>query len=192
MIIRSLLLCLVTAPCIVFALPLEQLKLPTGFSIEIYASDVKNARQMALGDKGTVFVGSRGAGLVHAVIDDNKDGKADRVIKIAEGLNMPSGLTFKDGDLYVAEVSKVTKFANIEANLSAAIEQSVVIDDLPGEKHHGWKNIDFGPDGKLYVPVGAPCNICETNGGEKFDNPMYASILRTPFATQSLLPVAKS
>lgn len=183
MMIRSLLLCLITIPCLVFALPLEQLKLPAGFSIEIYASDVKNARQMALGDKGTVFVGSRSAGLVHAVIDDNKDGKADRVIKIAEGLNLPSGLTFKDRDLYVAEVSKVTKFADIEANLSTTIEQTVVIDDLPSEKHHGWKNIDFGPDGKLYVPVGAPCNICETNGDKKFDNPMYASILRFDLAT---------
>lgn len=191
MIFKSLLLCLVAAPCLVLALPLKKLKLPAGFEIEVYASDVKNARQMALGDKGTVFVGSRGAGLVHAVIDDNKDGKADRVIKIAEGLNMPSGLTFKDGDLYVAEVSKVTKFANIEADLSGTIKQTLVINDLPTEKHHGWKNIDFGPDGKLYVPVGAPCNICETNGGEKFDDPLYASILRYDLATGTKEWVAK-
>ena len=91
------------------ALPLETLTLPKGFTIEVYADNVKNARQMALGDKGTVFVGSRGAGLVHALVDKDADGKVDAVIQIAEDLKMPSGLTFKNGDLYVAEVNRILK-----------------------------------------------------------------------------------
>lgn len=159
-------------------LPLSSLSLPEGFSIEVYASDVKNARQMALGDEGIVYVGSRGAGVVHAVVDDNKDGKADRVVKIAEDLNMPSGLTYKDGALYVSEVSKIHKFDNITATYASKPKSEVVVSGLPTDRHHGWKNIDFGPDNWLYVPVGAPCNICETNGGEKFDNPDYSSILK--------------
>jgi glucose/arabinose dehydrogenase len=173
------------------ALPLETLILPKGFTIEVYASQVKNARQMALGDQGTVFVGSRGAGLVHALVDKNADGKVDEVIQIAENLNMPSGLTFKNGDLYVAEVNRILKYTNIEQKLRSSLKPEVVIADLPSETHHGWKYIDFGPDNWLYVPVGAPCNICETNGGEKFDDPIYASILKYNLKTGEKVWVAK-
>lgn len=173
------------------ALPLEKLQLPEGFQIEMYAQGVKNARQMALGQNGTVFVGSRGAGLVHALVDADEDGNVDKVIVLAKNLNMPSGLTYKDGDLYVSEVSKIRKFADIENNLTESATSEIVVSGLPTERHHGWKNIDFGPDGKLYVPVGAPCNICETLKGEKFDNPDYATILRFDLKTGKKEIVAK-
>ncbi len=97
--------------------PLERIKLPPGFVIDVYASGVKNARQMALGDKGTLFVGSREAGLVHAVVDTDGDHKADRVHQIASGLYMPSGVAFRNGSLYVAEVSRVIRFDDIESRL---------------------------------------------------------------------------
>lgn len=172
-------------------LPLEKLALPDGFKIEIYASDVKNARQMALGETGVLYVGSRGAGKVHAVVDTDKDGIGDNVILIAEDLVLPSGLTYKDGDLYVSEVSQILKFKDIDAHYANSPKPEVVIDGLPSENHHGWKNIDFGPDGWLYVPVGAPCNICQTNGDDKWDTPEFASILRFDLATKEKQWVAK-
>jgi glucose/arabinose dehydrogenase len=152
---------------------LPLIKLPAGFSIEVYAAGVRNARQMALGDKGTLFVGTRTAGNVYAVVDSNRDHKGDRVVTIAEGLNSPSGLTFKDGALYVAEINRILRYDGIEARLDNPPEPVVVNDSLPTDRHHGWKFIAFGPDGLLYVPVGAPCNVCE-----RTDNPQYASILR--------------
>jgi glucose/arabinose dehydrogenase len=147
------------------------LRVPAGFTIDVYATGVQNAREMALGDKGTLFVGSMRAGKVHAVVDRNGDQKADQVLTIASGLNMPSGIAFRDGALYVAEVSRVTRYDGIESRLDNPPAPIVVYDKLPGDRHHGWKFIAFGPDGMLYVPVGAPCNICER------DDP-YASILR--------------
>lgn len=159
-------------------LPLDSLVLPEGFSISVFADEVKNARQMAYGDKGTIFVGSRSAGLVHALVDEDQDGKADKKYLIAEKLNMPSGLTFKDGSLYVAEVDKIWRFDDIEAKLATPPQPVLVINDLPSDKHHGWKYIDFGPDDKLYVPIGTPCNVCITKGGEEFDDPRYDSIVR--------------
>jgi glucose/arabinose dehydrogenase len=132
---------------------LQKIKLPPGFSISVYADNVPNARQMALGSNGTVFVGSRNAGKVYAI----SNGK---VLTIAHGLNMPSGVAFKDGALYVAEVSRVTRYDNIEKQLTNPPKPVVVNDKFPRESHHGWKFIAFGPDGKLYVPVGAPCNVC--------------------------------
>jgi glucose/arabinose dehydrogenase len=171
--------------------PLEKLSLPAGYQISIFANNVKNARQMAVSPNGIVFVGSRDAGLVHAVIDANGDGVAEQVIKIASGLNMPSGLAIYQGDLYVAEVHRILKYADIEQHYQNLPSPEVVVSDLPSEKHHGWKYIDFGPDGWLYVPVGAPCNICETNGGEQFDDPRFASILRFNLATGEKQWVAK-
>ena len=175
----------------VMALPLEKLSLPDGYTISVYAENVKNARQMALSKSGVVYVGSRGAGTVHAVIDSNNDGKADEVVLIAEELNMPSGLTYKDGHLYVAEVSKINRFANIDKTFRNKPKPEVVIDGLPTERHHGWKYIDFGPDGWLYVPVGAPCNICETVGDDKWNNPEFSSILKFNIDSGEKIWVAK-
>lgn len=154
-------------------LPLDTIKLPDGFSIELYATGVTNARQMALGEKGTLFVGSRRARQVYAVVDKNGDKKGDQVITIATGLNSPSGLAFRNGSLYVAEVSRILRYDNIESRLESPPEPVVVNDSLPTEAHHGWKYLGFGPDGMLYVPVGAPCNVCERPDDERF-----ATILR--------------
>ena len=142
------------------ALPIEKIKLPPGFSISIYATGVRNAREMALGSNGTLFVGSMNAGNVYAVVDRDKDYHADEVIKIAQGLEMPSGVAFRDGSLYVAEISRITRYDNIESQLKNRPNPVVVNDKFPRDRHHGWKFIAFGPDGMLYVPVGAPCNIC--------------------------------
>ena len=154
-------------------LPLHTLNLPPGFSISLYADDVPNARAMALSPGGVVFVGSRRAGRVYAVVDRDGDNKAETVLTIARGLNLPTGVAFRDGSLYVAEVSRILRYDDIEANLERRPRPSVVIDTLPNDRHHGWKFIAFGPDGLMYVPVGAPCNVCERN-----DDPRYSAILR--------------
>ncbi len=148
-------------------------KLPQGFKIELYASDIPNARSMALSSSGILFVGSRSAGKVYALLDNNKDYKVDEVFTVASGLDMPNGVALKDGDLYVAEVSRIIKFPDIESNFKNNPAYTVVRDDFPKDRSHGWKFIKFGPDGKLYVPVGAPCNICLRK-----DDPRYASITR--------------
>ena len=143
---------------------LALVELPEGFTIDYYAEGVENARQMALGDDGTLFVGSRRAGKVHAVLDEDGDLRADRVVLIADGLKMPSGIEFRDGDLYVAAVSRVLRYPDIESRLDNPPEPEVLVDDLPTEDHHGWKYLRFSPDGDLYVPVGAPCNVCDEPG----------------------------
>ena len=149
-----------------------EINLPDGFKIHVYAEDVDNARSMVLGDKGTLFVGSRTAGKVYAVIDEDQDYQADQVIVIADNLNQPNGVAFLNGDLYVAEISKIWKFENIEDHLDSPPAPVLISDDFPTDGHHGWKYIAFGPDGKLYVPVGAPCNICLS------EDEIYASISR--------------
>ncbi len=151
---------------------LDKLRLPAGFSIEVFASDVPDARSLALGDKGTVFVSTRARGAVYALVDTDQDGKSDDVYTIAKSLNAPNGVAFKDGALYVAEVSRIIRFDAIEENLKNPPEPVVVNDTFPNDRHHGWKFIAFGPDGKLYVPVGAPCNICAP------DPDRYAVIMR--------------
>ena len=166
-----------TKPAASADLPLDLIKLPPGFKIEVYASGVTNAREMTLGPKGTVFVGSRNkpAGdTVYALVDKNGDHKADQVLTIAKGLNEPNGVAFHDGALYVGEISRIIRFDNIESRLESPGEPVVVNDTLPKDTHHGQKFIAFGPDGMLYVPVGAPCNICD----KEKDDPRYASILR--------------
>ena len=152
-------------------LPLETLTLPEGFEISIFA-EVENARQLARGDDGTIYVGSRRAGKVHAVRDNDGDYRADKVYLIDESLTMPSGVTFHDGDLFVGAVDRILRYPNIAAKLNSPPEPEVLIDNLPDEKHHGWKFIDFGPDNYLYVPVGAPCNICLS------EDERFASILK--------------
>lgn len=149
---------------------LAQIELPPGFRIELYAS-VPNARAMRLSPNGTLFVGSRRDGTVHAVVDADGDYRADRVVQIAEDLQMPTGLALHDGDLYVSEVSQIVRLDDIESRLDSPPQPVVAVDGLPSDRHHGWKFIDFSPDGKLFVPVGAPCNICD-------EPEPYASILR--------------
>ena len=138
--------------------------LPKGFQIQVYADSVKNARQMALGDKGTLFVGSRSAGNVYALVDADKDNVAEQIYVIAKDLQMPSGIAFKDGSLYVGAVDTVFRFDNIEENLESPPKPTVVTNAFPSDEHHGWKYLGIGPDNKMYVPVGAPCNICDEAG----------------------------
>jgi len=154
-------------------LPLDQIKLPPGFTIDLYATGVTNAREMVLGAKGTLFVGSRSAKTVYAIVDRDHDQRADQVLTIATGLTDPNGVAFRDGALYVAEVSRITRYDDIESKLENPPAPVVVNKDLPTESHHGQKFIRFGPDGMLYVPVGGPCNVCE-----RTDDPRFATILR--------------
>ena len=139
---------------------LVSITLPPGFQIAVYAEGVADARQMALGTSGTVFVGSI-KDKVYALPDANGDHKADRVVTIASGLKTPSGVAFHDGALFVGEINRVTRYDNIESSLETPPKPVVVNDTFPSDQHHGWKFIAFGPDGMLYVPVGAPCNVCE-------------------------------
>lgn len=140
-------------------LPVDRIKLPAGFAISVFADNLPGARSLAVGRDNVVFVGTRGQGRVYAVRHDG--GRATRVITLASGLNQPNGVALKDGALYVAEVSRILRFDNIEARLEGEIPRPVVVTDrFPRETHHGWKFIAFGPDGRLHVPVGAPCNIC--------------------------------
>ena len=143
---------------------LGSIKLPPGFHIEVYAEGVKNARQMVLGDRGTLFVGSRRAGKVFAVTDSDGDQHADQVREIDSGLNMPSGVEFRGGALYVGANDRVLRYDNIESNLDRPPAPVVVRDALPDKSLHGWKYLRFGADDMLYIPVGIPCNICQREG----------------------------
>ena len=145
------------------SLMLQSVKLPPGFSITLYTSDVKNARGMAVGEKGTVFVGSKKEGRVYAVVDDDGDHKADRVYTIAKGLELPVGVAYRKGSLYVSAVDRILRYDDIEKHLADPPKPVVITDRLPKDQHHGWKPLGFGPDGKLYVAVGVPCNICEVD-----------------------------
>jgi glucose/arabinose dehydrogenase len=151
---------------------LNTIKLPPGFTIETYATNVEGARSLALGPDGIVFVGSRSPGKVYALLDRNRDQKAEQVIVVARGLNSPNGVAYRGGALYVAEISRILRFDDIAKMLAKPPQPVVVNDTFPKDAHHGWKFIAFGPDGKLYVPVGAPCNVCFR------DDPRYASIMR--------------
>jgi glucose/arabinose dehydrogenase len=145
------------------SLALDSVKLPPGFSITLYANDVKNPRGMARGEKGTLFVGTRKEGRVYAVVDENGDHRADRVYMLAKGLDMPVGVAYRNGSLYVSAVDRILRFDDIEQHLSDPPAPIVITDKLPKDHHHGWKYLAFGPDGKLYVAVGVPCNICEVD-----------------------------
>jgi glucose/arabinose dehydrogenase len=150
-------------------LPVSKLKVPPGFKVEVWASDILDARGLRQGDKGTVFVSSLFvAGKIYAVVD--KGGKRE-VRTIAEKLFLPNGIEYVKGSLYVATPKDITRYDNIEDKLDAPPVPVMVSDKFPGEVPHGWKFIKLGPDGKLYVPVGAPCNICAAKDG-------YAQIRR--------------
>lgn len=156
----SLLLLLAAVPA--GAAPaLDRLTLPKGFHIALYSDQVPQARELALGAKGTVFVGSMDAGKVYALTDANHDGRAEKVRVIASGLQLPVGVAFHNGDLYVSAVNRILVLRDIENHLDDPPTPQVVYDKFPTETQHGWKFIAFGPDGKLYVPIGAPCNLCD-------------------------------
>lgn len=158
-----------------FSFPLTKLKLPTGFSISLFADDLTGARSMTLAPDGTIFVGTRnrGGGKVYAVRDGNKDGVADSVVTLDSGLRMPNGVAYFENDLYFAEVSKFWRMPNILQQIeNKKFRKELVRGDFPTELHHGWKFIAFGPDNKLYIPVGAPCNICLS------EDERFASIMR--------------
>ena len=142
----------------------EKIRLPENYRIEVYAREVENARAMSFAPDGTLFVGSRKAGNVYAI----RNGK---VFIIDRDLNMPSGLDFYKGDLYVGAVSTIYKYPGILDRLDDPVKE-VVTDRFPTATWHGWKYIRFGPDGMLYVPVGAACNVCDSAGS------IYASICR--------------
>lgn len=150
--------------------PLQKIKLPAGFHISVFADNVPNARSMALSPDNMLFVGTR-AGNVYAILDKDNNHLAETIVTIASGLNMPNGVAFRNGSLYVAEVSRVLRYDSIETRLNNPPKPAVVNDRFPSESHHGWKFIRIGPDNKLYVPVGAPCNICDRGDP-------YASIMR--------------
>src|SRR5438552_1609487 len=139
-------------------LPLERIKLPPGFEISVFADGVPEARSLALGKGDVLFLGTH-ADRVYAV--RYREAKTVQVITLASGLKIPNGVALKDGALYVAEVNRILRFDDVEARLDARPKPVVVTDRYPRETHHGWKFIRFGPDGRLYVPVGAPCNICD-------------------------------
>lgn len=165
--------------------PISRLNLPAGFKLNVYADDVPNARSMALASDGTVFVGTRTKGEVYALLPDkNGDGKSDGRVTLFKDLEMPNGVAFKEGDLYIAEYSQVWVSRDILKNLKSPKKEKFGA-KFPGEKHHGWKFIAFGPDGWLYVPIGAPCNICEK------DPELFAALHRLSPDGKKLELVAK-
>ncbi len=150
------------------------IKLPKGFSIEVLQGDLPDARSMALSPSGIIFLGSR-SDQVRAVVhkDYYKGSLKPGVFEIAKGLNMPNGVAFRNGDLYVAEIHQILRYKNIEKQLQdRKFSSEVFRGNLPDKEHHGWKYLNFGPDGWLYFGIGAPCNICKST------DERFASIAR--------------
>ncbi len=156
-------------------LPLAQLTVPKGFAIEVLSDTVPGARQMALSQQGTLYVGSMREGVVYAIATALTQPKPARVV--LEQLTLPSGLAIQDNALFVGAVSQILRVDDVDAQLdklapNSQLSTAIVTDQLPTERHHGWKYLGFGPDGALYVPVGAPCNICLSK------DPRFAALLR--------------
>jgi len=150
---------------------LSYLGLPPGFQLAYFAKDVPGARSLAIGDNGTVYVGTRSQGVVYALLDTDQDGRAEERLVIASGLNSPNGIVYHQGDLYVAEINRIIKYSGINQNYLNPSEPTIVFDQLPKNTHHGWRYLALGPDNKLYLGIGAPCNVCE-------DDDPFASIAR--------------
>lgn len=138
---------------------LEDIILPEGFQIDYFTQDVEGARTLRLSDAGTLFVGTR-AGSVYAIPNAIEGEQAEEVITIASGLNEPNGIEVVDGDLYVAEIGRILRYDDIENNLNSVPEPVVVTDALPTSRLHGWRYMMQGPDGLMYIAIGAPCNVC--------------------------------
>ncbi|TYB31757.1 MAG: sorbosone dehydrogenase family protein [Candidatus Mcinerneyibacterium aminivorans] len=153
-----------------WAIDLNKINIPENFHIEIYAKNIKGARTLAFAEKGTIFVGTRTQKL-YAVIDTDNDFKADKIITVADNLNQPNGIDYYKGNLYVAEVNRILVFENIMSNLKSP-QFSILYDDLPEQTHHEWRYLKIGPDGKIYISIGAPCNVCLS------ENKHFASICR--------------
>jgi glucose/arabinose dehydrogenase len=149
-------------------LPTARLKAPKNFNIEVYASGMANARSLRIGDKGTVFVSTRLLDKIYAVVD--KDGKRE-VKTLVSGLYRPNGIALHNGTLYIAELNKISKIDNVEAQLDGSPKPTLIYNDLPSDEPHGWKFLTVGPDNKLYFNIGAPCNIC-------MPSPAHAQIRR--------------
>jgi glucose/arabinose dehydrogenase len=160
-------ICIATLLLPLSASALEDIVLPPGFSIEEYA-DVPNARSLALGDRGTLFVSTRKGRSVFAVVPGDDGSK--RTIELTTEMNAPNGIAFHDGDLYVAEIDRVTRYADIESSLDETPEGELLDIELPSDRKHGWRYIGVGPDNRLYINIGAPCNVCDEEG--------YARIIR--------------
>jgi glucose/arabinose dehydrogenase len=156
------------------AVELADIRLPTGFRIEVAVADVTDARSLALGARGTLFIATRRSGRVYAVTDRDGDGRFDPPRVLLDGLRMPNGIAFHEGALYVAENHRIVRYERIEQRLYQPSgdqpPEPRLLARLPTETHHGWRYLAFGPDGRLYVAIGAPCNIC--------DEPGFATILR--------------
>lgn len=153
---------------------LETIDVPPSFKLDVFATGLENPRSLALGGKGTIFVGTRRNedDFIYAIRDENKDWKPDTIIQISKGLNWdPMGVAILGEDLYVGEIDRIVKYRNIEKRLYDVPEPELIF-NYPPEKKHGHKYIRFGPDDRLYVPVGAPCNNCLE------ENPIFASITR--------------
>src|SRR5690606_11153832 len=157
---------------------LDLIKLPPGFTIDIFADNLPNARSITRSPSGTIFVSTRDAGKVYAVRDTNGDNVADQKWTVLSWMHMPNGVAFKDGDLYVAEVSRLWRLPDIDNRLDQP-QKELIVENYPNKDHHGWKYIAFGPDDKLYIPVGAPCNVCESA------DHIFASITRIDLASKS-------
>lgn len=151
---------------------LELIDLPPGFTIDLVTDQVPGARSLALSPNGVLYVGTRGVGKVYAVTDMEEAKAAPRVVTVASDLNVPNGVTWRGGSLYVAEISQILRFDDIDGRLDDPPPPVVVSEDFPTDALHGWKFIRFGPDERLYVPVGAPCNICVP------EDPIYGAISR--------------
>lgn len=152
---------------------IDQLHVPDGFKVSIYADNVPGARSLALGDRGVVFVGTRQPdGSVYAVQDSDGDGVVDQRYLVASHLVMPNGVAYRNGALYVAEINRISRYDNILNHLTQPAKAVVVYDQLPQDTHHGWKYLRFGPDDKLYTAVGMPCNVC------KPEKAIYGSLVR--------------
>ncbi|MGB2078624.1 MAG: PQQ-dependent sugar dehydrogenase [Vibrio sp.] len=170
---------------------LQDLKVPDGFVVEAYVTQVPNARQMSFSDDGVLVVGSREAGRVYAIRDDDKDDRHETVQEIATGLDLPSGVAFYDGDLYVAALDKILVYRDFEAQLKQPFKpkSEVFYDQLPSERHHGWKYLKVIEDkkqdtAKLIIPIGAPCNVCDKRE-------RYSQIIAVDLASKQAELVAK-
>ncbi|QHE75071.1 PQQ-dependent sugar dehydrogenase [Hydrogenophaga sp. PBL-H3] len=150
-------------------IPVDKIKLPPGFKAEIWATGLPGGRAMTQGDEGKIYVGTRGLGRVYEVSDN---GTSRSVRTVVDKLNQPAGVAWNKGSLYVMAIDKVLRFDGIATNPAAVPVDMTAAFNLPKEQHHNWKFIAFGPDGKLYVPFGAPCNICA------LPSPEYAQIRR--------------